>query len=88
MSVCLCACRHLSRIYFFRALQPLCTLQEDKLRVGLVQKKGGFLSWLGGGGDNVTQIQDTEGKSFEDLLTDFVEVRLCIQTLYTDLVDQ
>ena len=48
--------------------------QEDKQRVGLVQPRMGFLAWLGGGGESVEVLDlDTEGKSFEDLLTDFVE---------------
>jgi hypothetical protein len=45
--------------------------EEEKKRVGLIKSGGGLLSWLGGAPE--VQLEDTDGKSFEDLLGDFVD---------------
>jgi chromosome segregation ATPase len=45
--------------------------EEEKKRVGLIKSGGGLLSWLAGAPE--VQMQDTDGKSFEDLLGDFVD---------------
>ena len=45
--------------------------EDEKKRVGLIKPNTGLLGWLGGAPE--VKLEDTEGKSFEDLLTDFVE---------------